>query len=268
MKFVNGKNLFVKINLNNPKTKDQRPRIMLSKSQIKNINSLQQKKHREKLGLFVVEGVKSVREFIDANFTLDNLFYTDGFNEFKNNPNSILVSESELKKISNLKNPNQVLAVFKISQQNQVLASNLILVLDGIQDPGNLGTIIRLCDWYGIKKIICSTDTVDCFNPKVVQATMGSLSRVVMEYLDLNTYLSKTKLPIYVSLLEGKNIYKTALPKKGIIVMGNEGKGISSQVIHLATHQIHIPHFGDLQQTESLNVASATAIILSEFCRE
>ena len=246
---------------------------MLSKSQIKQIVSLQQKKYRNKLGLFVVEGTKSVEEFLKSNYELDDLFYTD--EDFlaitQNNKvaddNKHFITITELKKISALKNPNNVLAVFKIPQQSSDVDSNLTLVLDAVQDPGNLGTIIRLCDWFGIKKIVCSLDTVACYNPKVVQATMGSLTRVAISYTDLNDYLSNTKLPIFASIMDGDNIYKTKLPQKAIIIMGNEGNGISKELIKIATNKISIPHFGDIQKTESLNVATATAVILSEFCR-
>ncbi len=240
---------------------------MLSKSEIKLINSLQQKKHQNKHGLFIVEGKKSVLEFIDSNFELKTIFFTDDFTSKVPQNKLVLITQSELKKISALKNPKQILGVFKIPEIQKVKESNLILVLDNIQDPGNLGAIIRLCDWFGVKQLICSLDTVSCYNPKVVQASMGSLTRVSINYENLNTYLSTTNLPIYVSLLEGENIYKSNLPKNAILVMGNEGNGISESIIKLATHSMHIPRFGNTLQAESLNVASATAIILSEFKR-
>jgi len=241
---------------------------MLSKSQIKLINSLKQKKYRTKHKLFFVEGKKSVIEFLNSNFELYNLFYTDNFTEtFKLSNNSVLVTNQELNKISALKNANDVLAIFKIP--DNIISSNngLSLVLDDIKDPGNLGTIIRLCDWFGIKQLICSLETVDCYNPKVVQASMGSLTRINIVYTDITKYIKNSKLPVFVSLIDGKNIYKTTLPKEAIIIMGNEANGISNEIINLATNKISIPSFGDLQQTESLNVATATAIILSEFKR-
>ncbi len=239
---------------------------MLSKSQIKLITSLQQKKYRNKHKLFVVEGKKSVFEFMDSVFTLESLYYTADFNGDLPN-NAQLITNNELKKISALKNPNQLLGVFKISKPKTIFQDGLIVVLDTIQDPGNLGTIIRLCDWFGVTQLVCSLETVDCYNPKVVQASMGSLTRIPVIYTDLNTYISNTDLPVFVSLMEGKNMYKTKLPKEAILVMGNEANGISDAIITLASDKISIPRFGDLKQTESLNVATATAILLSEFRR-
>ncbi len=243
---------------------------MLSKSQIKRINSLQKKKYRTQLGLFIVEGKKSVLEFMNSNFELVDLFITDKFNIDSNdisNFNYQLITEIELNKISALKNPNQILAVFKIPNKSKIRNVDLILALDDIKDPGNLGTIIRLCDWFGIKQLVCSKETVDCYNPKVVQASMGSITRVEVIYTNLENYLEQANMPIYVSLLQGNNIYKTKLPNQAIIVMGNEANGISDAIISRATNKIHIPHFGDLHQTESLNVAMATSVILSEFRR-
>ena len=143
----------------------------------------------------------------------------------------------------------------------------MVLVLDEINDPGNLGAIIRLCDWFGIDQLICSKDTVDCYNAKVVQASMGSLTRVSIFYMDLEAYLKSTKKPTYATLMDGENVYKTTLPNNAILVMGNEANGISKAVLELLDNTISIPRFGNLQQTESLNVATATAILLSEFKR-
>lgn len=245
---------------------------MLSKNQIKLINTLQQKKYRNKKGLFIVEGKKSINEFLISDFELDFLFFTKDFSidfqvqeiqSFK----KILITKTELKKISSLKNPNQVLAIFKIPKKNRLIDNGLILVLDNVKDPGNLGTIIRLSDWFGIKQIICSLETVDCYNTKVVQASMGSLTRVNLVYTNLQKYLENTNLPIYVTLLQGENIYKNNLPSQAIIVMGNEANGVSKCIISLATHKITIPHFSKITQTESLNVAMASSIVLSEFKR-
>lgn len=146
-------------------------------------------------------------------------------------------------------------------------SNSLKVALDAIRDPGNLGTIIRLCDWFGITQLICSTDTVDCYNPKVVQASMGSLARVEVEYVDLKDYLSNTKLPVYGAFMDGESIYKESLPQEGILVMGNEANGVHPEIEALVNKRISIPRFGELQETESLNVATATAIILSEFKR-
>lgn len=242
---------------------------MLSKSQIKLINSLQQKKYRDKHGLFIVEGKKSVVEFLDSKFELEYLFFTEGLgNKVKTeSKKEFLISTSELKKISALKNPNKILAVFKTPKSKLIKENGLILALDNIQDPGNLGTIIRLCDWFGVTQLICSKNTVDFLNPKVVQASMGSLTRVNVIYTNLDFFLDNTSLPIFATLLKGENIYKKELPKNAIIIMGNEGSGVSDPILNFASELINIPHFGETKQTESLNVASATAIVLSEFKR-
>jgi len=166
-----------------------------------------------------------------------------------------------------LATPNSCLAVFKIPAENKIIDSGLIIALDDIRDPGNLGTILRLCDWFGIKQIICSKETVDIYNPKVVQATMGSIARVNVNYLDLKTFITQTKLPVFGTFMDGNNIYQSNLPQNGIIIMGNEANGISAEIEKIVTSRISIPRFGELQKTESLNVATATAIILSEFKR-
>lgn len=240
---------------------------MVSKNQIKLINSLQQKKYRKIHQLFIAEGKKVIQELIDANFSLEHLFVTKE-NLFDKKFQTEFISESELKKISALTTANDCLAVFKIKATNSKLSSSgLELALDNIKDPGNMGTIIRLCDWFGISKIVCTEETVDMYNPKVVQATMGSLARVEVVYTNLTDYLKTTDLDIFGTFMEGENIYKSELPTKGIIVMGNEANGISKEIENLVTQKISIPRFGSLQQTESLNVATATAIILSEFKR-
>ena len=239
---------------------------MVSKNQIKLINSLQQKKYRKLHNLFIAEGKKVIQELIDANFSLEYLFVTKE-NLFDSKYNFELISDNDLKKISALTTANDCLAVFKIKEVNSHSSSGLELALDNIKDPGNIGTIIRLCDWFGISKIVCTEETVDIYNPKVVQATMGSLARVEVLYTNLANYLKTTDLEIFGTFMEGTNIYKTELPSKGIIVMGNEANGISTEIENLVTQKISIPRFGSLQQTESLNVATATAVILSEFKR-
>lgn len=239
---------------------------MVSKNQIKLINSLQQKKYRKLHNLFIAEGKKVIQELIDANFSLEHLFVTKE-NLFDSRYDSELISDTELKKISALTTANDCLAVFKIKEVSSNSSSGLELALDNIKDPGNMGTIIRLCDWFGISKIVCTEETVDIYNPKVVQATMGSLARVEVLYTNLTDYLKATDKDIFGTFMEGSNIYKTKLPSKGIIVMGNEANGISAEIENLVTQKISIPRFGNLQQTESLNVATATAVILSEFKR-
>lgn len=239
---------------------------MVSKNQIKLINSLQQKKYRKLHNLFIAEGKKVIQELIEANFSLEHLFVTQT-DLFDKKHAATLISDSELKKISALTSANDCLAVFKIKEYSSDTNSGLELALDNIKDPGNMGTIIRLCDWFGISKIVCTEETVDMYNPKVVQATMGSLARVQVVYTNLAAYLKTTDLEIFGTFMEGENIYKKQLPTSGILVMGNEANGISSEIENLITQKIAIPRFGNLQQTESLNVATATAIFLSEFKR-
>lgn len=236
---------------------------MVSKNQIKRIISLQQKKYRKESGLFFVEGKKVIQELLDSKFVLEELFVTEPL--FEHIPQQTLISESDLKKISALTNPNNSLAVFRMPEPKKINEEGIILALDKIRDPGNLGTIIRLCDWFGITDLVCSEDTVDLYNPKVLQATMGSITRVNVSYVNLSAFLTETKLPIFGTFMEGENLYKSQLPQKGIIVMGNEANGISPEIEQLITDKITIPRFGN--PTESLNVATATAIILSEFRR-
>ncbi len=239
--------------------------ILVSKSQIKLITSLQQKKYRNKLELFVAEGPKVINELLTANFDLEALYTTE--EHLFQETNITLVSSHELKKISFLKNANNSVALFKIPKIKPLINNTLSVALDAVRDPGNLGTIIRLCDWFGIQQIICSEDTVDCYNPKVIQATMGSISRVAIQYTHLPSFLKQTNLPVYGGSMEGDSIYKSSLPKEAIIVLGNEANGISNEVLETLQHKISIPRFGNLQETESLNVATATAILLSEFKR-
>lgn len=241
---------------------------MLSKNQIKLITSLKLKKYRDIHGFFVVEGVKGVSELLESNFELHHLYETKlDFIEVDSERTQI--SEKDLQKISFLKTSNSVLAIFKKPESKQIQLDGLTVVLDTIRDPGNLGTIIRLCDWFGVTNLICSNETVDFFNPKVVQATMGSISRVNIVYKDLELFLKSTgDVPIFGAFMDGDNIYKkNSLPKEGILVLGNEANGISNTIEKLVTERISIPRFGNLKATESLNVATATAILLSEFKR-
>lgn len=239
----------------------------LSKNHIKLITSLQQKKYRQKHELFVAEGVKVVNELINSTFEVEQLFMTDDFIISVETENVVIISETELKKISQLKTPNKVLGLFKIPEIILSKNSGLIVALDEINDPGNLGTIIRLCDWFGVQKLVCSTTTVDCFNQKVVQASMGSLTRLEIVYTDLVDFLNETKLPSFIADMDGENVYESKLPKEAILVMGNEANGVSDEVRNVVDSKISIPRFGNIQETESLNVATATAILLSEFKR-
>lgn len=238
---------------------------MLTNNHKKLIRALKQKKQRDQRGLFVAEGPKVVDEFLAAGFTLEHLFSVDSSHFPAQQP--VLVTESELSALSYLTTANACLAVFRCADNKPLPASGLIVALDGVRDPGNLGTIIRLCDWFGITQLVCSQDTVDCYNPKVVQATMGSLARVNVVYTDLSTYLSETKLPIFGTFMDGGSVYQETMPTEGVLVMGNEANGIRPDIEALVTSRISIPRFGALQATESLNVATATAILLSEFKR-
>ncbi|ALU74145.1 RNA methyltransferase [Tenacibaculum finnmarkense] len=241
--------------------------MSLSKSNLKLITSLQQKKYRQKHQLFVAEGVKVVAELLKSSVEVAHIFTVDASFEIANNVQSTLISEVELKKISTLKNPNKVLGLFKIPTETARNSANFTLALDEVNDPGNLGTIIRLCDWFGITELVCSKNTVDCYNQKVVQSTMGSLTRVHISYVDLPSYLKETPLAVYTADMDGENIYKASLPEKAVLVMGNEANGISNEIAAIVKHKLTIPRFGDIQKTESLNVATATAILLSEFKR-
>ena len=238
---------------------------MLSKNQIKLVASLKQKKYRNQHGLFVAEGIKTIEELLASPLKLYHLFTTESFQ--LDSQKETLVTDQELKKISYLTTPNKALALFEIPEALPLDKSQLIVAVDEVRDPGNLGTIIRLCDWFGIEHLVCSAGTVDCFNPKVIQATMGSIIRVNIHYMDLPHFLSDFDQPVFGAFMDGENVYSKALPSQGIVIMGNEANGISKEVEKFVTERISIPRFGKLQETESLNVATATAILLSEFKR-
>ena len=239
--------------------------MSLSKNHLKLITSLSQKKYRHKYKLFVVEGVKVVQEFLNSSYELEILFSTES--SFSYLDSFIEVSEQELKKISSLKTPNKVIALFKIPVQKNTSSSGLIVALDAINDPGNLGTIIRLCDWFGIDQLLCSKETVDCYNTKVVQSSMGSLTRVAISYIDLKEYLTSVSIPVFIADMDGDNVYEMKPPTSAVLVMGNEANGISNSIKQIVSTKITIPRYGNSQLTESLNVATATAILLSEFRR-
>jgi len=247
---------------------------MISKNQLKLIHSLEQKKQRKKLGLFLVQGEKNVAELFESDFEIVNLFATA---DYINKQASILnvkhlvsltteSTEEELQKAGTLKTNNSVIAIAKckVFEAPNIENDELILVLDQVGDPGNLGTIIRVADWYGIKRVVCSSDCADLYNPKVIAATMGSFARVKVSHADLADYLSTQSKPIYGAFLEGENIHKSQLANSAFIVMGSESHGISEAVAQFITNKITIPNFG---QAESLNVAMATGIILDNFKR-
>ncbi|NNT70662.1 RNA methyltransferase [Flavobacterium sp. IMCC34852] len=240
---------------------------MVSKNQIKLITSLQHKKYRNEHQLFIAEGVKVIQELLQSNIVLEHLFETESIFESVLPSQKTLIKEVDMKRISVLTSPSSCLAIFKIPKAKIIEDKGLIVVLDDIRDPGNLGTIIRLCDWFGVKQLVCSKETVDVYNPKVIQATMGSITRVNLVYLDIQDFIAQTSLPVFGTFMDGKNIYKEVLPTEGVLIFGNEANGISTSVEKIIKNRIAIPRFGDIQQTESLNVATATAICLSEFRR-
>ena len=269
---------------------------MISKNQIKLINSLKLKKFREKHNLFIAEGEKITEDLFRSLIMVKQVFTTDELIQKISNyapPDTlsqgrsadfeiIEVSEDELKKISALTTPNRVLCIAEIPDYSldiKLLKSQLTLVLDNLNDPGNLGTIIRIADWFGIQNIICSEDCVDVYNPKVVQASMGSIARVKVHYVNLVKFLKEVnenrkeikgikgikEFPVYGAVLNGKNIYRKKLCKNGLIILGNESEGISDELNSFITDKISIPSFGG---ATSLNVAVATAIVCSEFRRK
>jgi TrmH family RNA methyltransferase len=256
---------------------------MISKNQIKYVRQLEQKKFRKQEGLFIAEGHKVVGDLLRAGYIPKMLFATEKWlheNRLLMLTTAVTpttVSDDELRRLSLQQHPQQVLALFPIpssptvisSEVERSLHSSLALALDGVQDPGNLGTIIRIADWFGISTIICSDDTVDAWNPKVVQATMGSLARVNIIYTNLPEFLDTLPpdYPVYGTLLDGDNIYTQPLTTRGLIVMGNEGNGISDAVRARINRRLLIPAFRQGDTADSLNVAIATAITCSEFRR-
>ncbi|MCQ2346796.1 MAG: RNA methyltransferase [Paludibacteraceae bacterium] len=248
--------------------------MTISKAQIKWVRSLQQKKFRDEAQLFVAEGDKCISELLPA-FEVELLIVDGTRSTLHDVPCSaqrlVSAGETEIAQMSSLRTPQGSIAVFR-QRPNSPCASqyaDFILALDGVQDPGNLGTIIRTCDWFGVHQVVCSKDTADCYNPKVVQATMGALARVQVDYVDLPAWLEQQQMPVYGTLLDGRNIYWTgaiAERDRGIIVMGNEGNGISEAVRPLITHPLYIPS-AESDRVESLNVAIATAVTLAEFRR-
>lgn len=246
---------------------------MLSKSQISFLTSLQLKKQRKEHGLFLVEGLKSVAEFIKSDYQIETIYYTPAIlSKLDKISGKIKLEEvkpEELLKISALNTPQDVLAIVRIPEEQKIstkcLKGNYSLLLDGIQDPGNLGTIIRTADWFGFTQIICSNDTVEAYNPKVVQASMGSLARIKLHYTDLVSFLDEHKLSTYVTALDGSSIYEVDFKKEGLLILGNEGNGIRPEILKKGTHQISIPRVG---KAESLNVAVCAGICCAEIRRK
>ena len=240
---------------------------MLSKNELKYIQSLCQKKQRQEERLFLVEGAKLVEELLQTGLNVRKIYALPVWAEkHRHLPQLTTITEEELEKISNLQTPNQVLAVVEqpVLAAEPILPHQLTLVLDTIQDPGNLGTIIRIADWFGIYQIVASMDTVELYNPKVIQSTMGSYARVKVWYRPLADFLSTVRLPIYGALLNGQNMYEVAPLKEGILLIGNESKGIHPDLFPFVSHPITIPRIGG---AESLNAAVAAGIIVSHLTR-
>jgi TrmH family RNA methyltransferase len=247
----------------------------MESNQIKYIKNLQQKKFRIQNCEFVVEGVKMVNELLKSDFVTKVVYYTEDYELLKTQVKKVRVSDKELKRISGLKTPNKVLAIAEIPEYKKVpndLNQKLSLILEDIQDPGNMGTIIRIANWYGIENIFCTNDTVDCYNPKVVQSTMGAIFRSKIYYLDIyeliNDYYKKSDFRIYATHLKGENIHTKELIQNGFIIMGNESRGISNKLDKSYIEKIKLPSYPPNENImESLNVAVATAVTLAEFRR-
>lgn len=247
-------------------------RGMLSKSQISFIKSLHQKKYRKENGLFIIEGIKSIVEFIQSNYQVHSIYYQAQYQSLipalPANIKLFEINNAELDKISTLQAPQGILALVNIPAKPilavKTLKNVFSLVLDGVQDPGNMGTIIRTADWFGFKNIICSHNCVEVYNPKTVQATMGSLSRTNIFYEDLPALLNNINLPIFGAVLDGTSIYKTDWGKEGLVILGNEGQGITPEVMKLINHPVTIPRLG---AAESLNVAISAAILCADISR-
>jgi len=245
---------------------------MLSKSQISFIKSLHQKKYRKEQGIFIIEGIKSIVEFIPSAYQIQSIYFLAEYQSLlpKLPPNIKLfeVTTAELEKISTLQAPQGILALVNIPKpaafDKRLLANEFSLVLDNIQDPGNLGTIIRTADWFGFKNVICSLNTVEVYNPKTVQATMGSLCRVNVVYQDLEELLKGISIPVFGAMLNGNSLYETHWGSEGIVILGNEGQGVSPEIIKLINHPVTIPRVGE---AESLNVAVSAAIFCADIRR-
>ena len=238
---------------------------MLLNNQRKLITQLRKKKYRLQNRLFVAEGKKVVSELIDFDWQFKILFTT----EENFHPKAELLSLEEMKKITHFKTPSPVLGVFILPEPQKILAEPITIAVDGVSDPGNLGTIIRLCDWFGLSELICSKNSVDCFNSKVIQASSGSIVRVRCHYVDdIGSSLNKLKKPIYGATVQGESIYKTELPKKASYVFGSESHGISQTLSNQLNFELSIPKFREgISSADSLNVANACAIFLNELFR-
>ncbi|MCK6263662.1 RNA methyltransferase [Vibrio sp. ZSDE26] len=242
---------------------------MISKNQLKTLRALGQKKQRKALGLFLVQGEKNVLELVGSNLNTKQIFATSEFlsehKDLLNGFDCIDASLDELTKASTLKSNNAAIAIVETPNMDVPTAKGTMIALDGVSDPGNLGTIIRVADWYGIKHIIASTDCADPYNPKTISATMGSFARVSVSLVDLPSYLEASNLPVYGAFLEGDSVHQTTFKPEGILLMGSESHGVREAASCYVTDKVTIPSFGG---AESLNVAMATGIILDNMKRQ
>lgn len=244
---------------------------MLSKSQIQHVKSLRSKKFRQKYNQFIIEGEKAVNELLDSRLEIEHIYATavwaDSYKKAAEKKWFTLVKNDELERLSGFEQPNKVLAVAKIPDtvfSDEVFNQPITIVLDNIQDPGNLGTIIRIADWYGINDIVCSENTTDVYNPKVINATMGSFLRVNVHYVNLEEVLEGRYNTVYACVMDGEPVYKLQKFDKAILLIGNEGKGVSKSLLEKAGHKISIPARG---KAESLNAAVATAVVVDNLVR-
>ena len=236
---------------------------MITNSELKYIKKLGRKKYRNLHSHFVVEGDKVFNDFFDSNIPMFKSYSTHKIK----GQNSIIVTDSCMKRMTFLKNPSNVLGIFSIPKKKKAPINEKVLVLDNVSDPGNLGSIIRLCDWFGFKNVVCSNKTVDCYNPKVVQSSMGSLARVNIFYEDLKSYLSKVSIPVYGTFLNGELINNVTFPNEFVLIFGNESNGISQSINKFVNHKITIAK-GSKSVVNSLNITSATAILMNEISNQ
>ena len=236
---------------------------MITNSELKYIKKLGIKKYRNLHSHFIVEGDKVFKDFLDSNIPI---FKSYSIKKIRGQNNTI-VTDNCMKRMTFLKNPSNVLGIFSIPNRKRAPLNTKVLVLDNISDPTNLGSIIRLCDWFGFENIVCSEKTVDCYNPKVVQSSMGSLARVNIFYEDLISYLSKLSIPIYGTFLNGESVNRVTFPNKFVLIFGNESNGISKSINEFVSHKITIPKTSK-STIDSLNINSATAIIMNEITNQ
>ena len=236
---------------------------MITNSELKYIKKLGRKKYRNLHSHFVAEGDKVFSDFFDSSISMFKSYSTKKIL----GQNTVIVTDSCMKRMTFLKNPSNILGIFSIPEKKKAPINEKVLVLDNVSDPGNLGSLIRLCDWFGFENVVCSKKTVDCYNPKVVQSSMGSLARINIFYEDLKSYLSKVSIPVYGAFLNGKLINKVTFPNEFVLIFGNESNGISQSINKFVNHKITIAK-GSKSVVDSLNITSATAILMNEISNQ